>query len=411
MKRIFSPTYRIESSGAKPSLKSLSSFLSLSSLKSIPSQRWRYLTTIAFLFILSRSTFAQPSSQPKLQGYDLSFPAMGSTITLNAYSDSEERVEIAFKAVRLEIDRLVAILSDYEPNSELNQRHRQAKKAMPVSDELFDVLVASENWYHRSDGAFDAAIGNLTRLWREARKRRELPNRTEIENARIHSGWPGIDLNRVDRSLTLLDPEVRIDFGGIAAGYIVDRAFEILVSHGLPHSLVNDGGDIRCGEAPPGREGWRIEVASMRSPLSEKRIPRTAKNRPLFQPASPNNHNMPPPLRRIYLKNASITTSGDLWQYMEIDGQRRSHILEPKTGYGVLGPSMVTVIAPTCMDADAAATAVSVMGIERGMAFIEVQAQFEAFFACQFDEKGPLLICNTQGFPLGIFDANPLEAK
>jgi thiamine biosynthesis lipoprotein len=310
---------------------------------------------------------------------------MGSAITLSAYSDSEAEVAQAFNAVQLEIDRLVAILSDYEPNSELNRLHREATTPQRVSNELYEVLLASEQWYTRSNGAFDAAIGNLTRLWREARKRREVPSEQEVEEAVLQSGWNKVHLNQNDRTLMLRDPKVRIDLGGIAAGYIVDRAFDILLAHGLSHALVNDGGDIRVGEPPPGREGWRIEVASLSSRSSQKS----------------------PPLRRIYLRNAAITTSGDLWQFIEIDGQRRSHILDPKTGYGVVGPTMVTVIAPTCIEADVAATAVSVLGCERGFALISELPNLKALYASRLSDDSSIAVQTTEGFPEAIPDGNP----
>jgi thiamine biosynthesis lipoprotein len=139
-----------------------------------------------------------------------------------------------------------------------------------------------------------------------------------------------------------------LDLGGIAAGFIVDRAFAILQSHGLKSCLINAGGDIRCGDPPPGREGWRIEVASP-------------------QRGGPG-------WRRIHLANAAITTSGDLWQYSQVDGKRRSHILNPKDGYGVEGPLSITVIASHCLDADAAATALCVMGAEAGYRWIQQHA-------------------------------------
>ncbi len=325
---------------------------------------------------------AQEPSSIKLEGYDLTFPAMGSSITLSAYCDSEAKVEQAFNAVQVEIDRLVAILSDYEPNSELNRLHRDATTPQRISNELCEVLVASEQWHARSGGAFDAAIGNLTRLWREARKRHEIPRKQAVEEAVRQSGWNKVQLNRADQTLTLLDPNVRIDLGGIAAGYIVDRAFDILLAHGLPHSLVNDGGDIRVGEPPPGREGWRIEIASLRS--------RSAKRNP--------------PVRRIFVKNSAITTSGDLWQFMEIEGQRRSHILDPKTGYGVIGPTMATVIAPTCIEADAAATVVSVLGRERGLAMISELPSMSALFASRLSDESPITVHVTPGFPEAIPD-------
>lgn len=373
-------------------------------------QRVLWLHAICFSIALTSQSIAQETAIKKLEGYDLTFPAMGSSITLNAYSDSEAKVEQAFIAVRFEIDRLVTILSDYEPNSELNRLHREATTPKPISSELYEVLLASENWHARSNGAFDVAIGNLTRLWREARKRSEVPSKLDVAEAVRNSGWDKIQLNKSDRTLTLLHPKVRIDLGGIAAGYIVDRAFEVLLAHGLSHSLVNDGGDIRCGDAPPGRSGWRIEVASLWPLSSEKILSQQAKSSGEL-PSPPDKRESPLPLRRIYLKNAAITTSGDLWQYIEIDGQRRSHILDPKTGYGVVGPTLVTVIAPTCIEADAAATTVSVLGRERGLALVSEDASLEALVASRPSDTSPIDLSVTSGFPVNIIDDNDLPTR
>ncbi|MDZ4852427.1 MAG: FAD:protein FMN transferase [Pirellulaceae bacterium] len=363
------------------------------------------LTSLSSFLSLTSLVLSQAPTPTKLDGYELTFPAMGSTITLNAYSDSEAKIERAFGAVRIEIDRLVAILSDYEPDSELNRNHRQATQTNSISEELFQVLKASEEWFNHSDGAFDAAIGNLTRRWREARKLGELPSQTEIDEAMRHSGWQKIELNKTERTLTLLDPEVRIDLGGIAAGYIVDRAFEVLLAHGLKQVLVNDGGDIRCGESPPGREGWRIEIASIGSTnidkLAANSIQKKAKPKPRSQ------IDKLPPLRRIYLKNAAITTSGDLWQFIEIDGQRRSHILDPRTGYGVPGPAAVVLIAPTCIEADAGATTLSVLGPTRGLELITKYPGYEALMASRPSSDGSIVSTVTSGFPIGIFQAAP----
>jgi thiamine biosynthesis lipoprotein len=112
-------------------------------------------------------------------------------------------------------------------------------------------------------------------------------------------------------------------------------------------------------------------------------------------------------LRRIYLRNAAITTSGDLWQFIEIDGQRRSHILDPKTGYGVVGPTMVTVIAPTCIEADVAATAVSVLGCERGFALISELPNLKALYASRLSDDSSIAVQTTEGFPEAIPDGNP----
>jgi thiamine biosynthesis lipoprotein len=150
------------------------------------------------------------------------------------------------------------------------------------------------------------------------------------------------------------DPKVRIDCGGIAKGYIIDRAFDCLSEHGLGRCLINAGGDMRLGDPPPGRTGWRVEVAGLA----------------VDQPG----------LRRLELSRCALATSGDLWQYQLIDGVRRSHIVDPRTGVGVPGPISVTVVAATAVEADAAATALTVMPPEAGFALVADRGGIEALW-------------------------------
>lgn len=320
---------------------------------------------------------SRSSDIDKLEGFEGAFPAMGATFSLNVYSSDERIVKTAFNDVQMEVDRLVKVLSDYDPQSELNLFHaKQPNTSVKLSPDLLNVFAASQNWNRDTQGAFDAAIGSLTRLWRNHRRRSSVPTEKEIIESRAHAGWSHVKLDVSDGHASLDDSQTRIDFGGIAAGYIVDRAFEVLLKHDLDRCLINCSGDIRCGAPPPGRDGWRIEVAALSKGGQ--------------------------PLRRILIANTSITTSGDLWQFTLLDGVRRSHILNPKTGYGIAGPAMTVVIAPTCIEADAAATAFSVMDFQDAMKMIESRQGYAAMMASQPKAEQPLRYVVTERFPPGI---------
>ena len=131
----------------------------------------------------------------------------------------------------------------------------------------------------------------------------------------------------------------------MAVGFAVDEALAVLKQHGLSRALVNGSGDMALGDPPPGETGWRIGVA----------------------PLEPNQ----PPSRFLRLAHCGVSTSGDAWQYIEIAGRRYSHIVDPRTGVGLTTRSSVTVIAPNGMAADGLATAVSVLGAEKGLSLIE----------------------------------------
>jgi thiamine biosynthesis lipoprotein len=167
-----------------------------------------------------------------------------------------------------------------------------------------------------------------------------------LAGARAAVGWWKLELDTRRQTATLLVPEMKLDLGGIAKGYALDEALKTLQAHGVTRALVTGGGDMVAGEPPPGQKGWRIEVA----PLDVTNAP---------------------PARFLRLRNAALATSGDIFQHVEIDGRRYSHIVDPRTGLGLIDRSQVTVIARDGTMADALATAVSVLGPERGLELTE----------------------------------------
>ena len=215
-----------------------------------------------------------------------------------------------------------------------------------MTDDLLALLIASQDLACRSDGAFDVTVGPVVRLWRKARKTRRMLPVAELEAARKLVGYRNLVINREARTAELCLPGMQLDLGGIAVGYACDEAMSVLRRHGIASALIDGSGDILVSDAPPGERGWRIGVAPRGSPTG-------------------------PPTRFLTLTNASVTTSGDAWQFVEIEGRRYSHIVDPATGLGLTDRSSVTVIAPTGIIADSYATAVSALGPERGLQLIE----------------------------------------
>ena len=312
--------------------------------KSIP-----FLTAAVCLFAASfvSSEIVAQSGQAseEVEGYEFSFAALGTRVQLKAFSVDKAAVEDAFAHAQGLVRRLENTLTDYDSESE-TRRLTAAAYAAPtaVSDDLWQVLEASDRWHHRTDGAFDSSLGALTRLWRKARRSGDTPSQDDIASALAMSGWQHVQLQRAAHTVAVDRDGIQFDFGAIGKGYIVDRVFEDLVSRGITSCLVNISGNMRAGQAPPQRDGWRIGIS------------------PLEQGGEP--------LRRITVVDTSIATSGDLWQYMMIDGTRRSHILDPRTGIGVAGPIAATAIAKSATDADALATAACVLGTERAIALV-----------------------------------------
>jgi thiamine biosynthesis lipoprotein len=298
---------------------------------------------------------------------------------ITVYARDHETGRAAVAAALAEVERLEKVLSDYDPESELARLSASAPMPEPVevSDDLWRVLVAAERLRQKSDGAFDIAVGPLTTLWRQARRSGKLPRADKLAAARAAIGDGAVELVAERQAVRLPRAGSRLDPGGIGRGYAADRALEILAARGIASALIDSSGDILVSGPPPGRAGWQIAVAALR-PGGEG--------------------------ESVELAHAAVTTSGDAYQAVEIDGVRYSHIVDPRTGLGVAGPAAVTVIAPDATAADSLATAASVLGPAESKAFLGRFPGVAARFAWQ-DGKATR-ICVTPGWPNGEGAAN-----
>jgi thiamine biosynthesis lipoprotein len=195
-----------------------------------------------------------------------------------------------------------------------------------------------------------------------------------LSRARQAVGWQSLTLDAEHQTATLKLPKMQLDLGGIAVGFAIDEALSVLKEQGIDSALIDGSGDIGVSAPPPGQPGWRISVA----PLDADG----------------------PPSRHLLLKHAAVTTSGDAFQFVEIDGVRYSHIVDPSTGLGLTSHSSVTVIAPTCVMADSHATTVCVLGPERGLPWLRKHApRAEALFVTASPQEPRIpTIAETDGF-------------
>lgn len=290
-------------------------------------------------------------SEVPLTRYEYQQPQMGLPFRLVFYAPDRATADAAAAAAFARIARLNDLLSDYEFDSELSALSRSAGqgKTLPVSDELWTVLSRAQSLAQESDGAFDITVGPCVSLWRKARREHKMPDLRRLEEARAAVGYQKLRLNARHRTAQLLVPGMRLDLGGIAKGYALDEAMKVLRSRHLSRALVSGGGDMVASDPPPGKRAWRIELA----PLDVTNAP---------------------PVRFVALRNGALATSGDLFQHLEIDGKRYSHIVDPRTGIGLTDHSLVTVIAPDGITADSLTKVVSILERERAMRLIESKA-------------------------------------
>jgi len=290
---------------------------------------------------------AMGSDAPNLRRFETTGVEMAVPVRLLLYAGDQRTANRASAAARAEIRRLDAVFSDYDPASEARRLCDGAKVGSPmhVSDDLFRILAASQQLSLASGGAFDVTVGPLSKLWRRTLRRGVLPDAEAIADARNRAGHKLVELDPGQSTVTLLKPRMRLDFGGIAKGYALDAALEVLRRHGITRALLEFGGDIRLGDAPPDRKGWRIGIDRL--------------------------DNEGPPRHILVLANVAVATSGDASQHVKIDGRRYSHVVDPRSGIALADHGSVTVIAPNAMTADGLASAVSVLGPTEGLKLVE----------------------------------------
>ncbi len=272
---------------------------------------------------------------------------MGTDVTIRLVAADQVTADRAFQAAFARIEVLEKVMSDYDAESEISRLVLQApmKEPVTISQDLWLVLRRAEEMSAASEGAFDVSVGALSRLWRRARRQKQMPGSDRLKQALQSVGYQAVVLGKKQPTIQLQRAGVRLDLGGIGKGFAADAALTQLKKLGFPSALVDAGGDLAIGAAPPGKAGWRIGVAALKA--------------------------AGPPSRFLQLSNCGIATSGDAWQFVEIDGRRYSHILDPGTGIGLTTRSSVTVIAADATAADGLASAVSVLGPKKGLALIE----------------------------------------
>lgn len=283
----------------------------------------------------------------ELRRFEAVEPHMGTLVRITLYTNDEPAASKAFRAAFDRIGNLDRILSDYQPESELNQiTTRAVGRPVRVSRELFTVLAASQKLADATAGAFDITQGPVIRLWREARKTARLPDPAALKEAATRTGHRKLHLDAAHRTVTLDREGMALDVGGIGKGYAASEALAVLDRLGIHRALVAVSGDLAFGEAPPGQRGWRIGI----------------------HPEDPALASVPGVLE---LTHAAVSTSGDSEQHVDIGGRRYSHIIDPSSGMGLVDDITITVIARHGLDADGLDTAASVLGAVRGLALIE----------------------------------------
>lgn len=265
--------------------------------------------------------------------YEFSEVHMGMPVRIVMYAPNDSTARHAARAAFARIAYLDAMMSDYRPDSELNRLNASAGTGtwFKVSPELFEVLSLALEIAEASDGAFDPTVGPFVALWREARKSGRLPAKASLDSARELVGSRLIALDTAGHAVVLRRRGMRLDLGGIAKGYIVQAASEIMWRIGTSATLVAAGGDVVVGDSPPHHAGWTIWAEGATDGIAGAEA----------------------------LSNRAVSSSGSTFQFVEIDGVKYSHVIDTRRGLGSDIPAITHVIARHGAISDGVATALS----------------------------------------------------
>ena len=291
----------------------------------------------------------------QLERYEASHASMGTEFTVAAYGRDPkflaETVEAAFE----EIDRIDAQMSNYKAESELSQVNREAaSRPVQVEPSLFALIQKSLQYSKDTGGAFDVTVGPLMKAWGFFRGEGRVPSAEEIHAVLAHVGYQHVNLDPSSRTIHFDVPGIELDLGGIAKGYAVDRAVAILRENGINAALVSSGmSSIYALGTPPNEEGWKI---ILRDP---------------FDSAVAADI--------VYLKNFSMSTSGNYNKFFKLGGKTYSHIMDPHTGMPVENMLSTTVFVANATDSDALSK-LYVLGAGGSRPYLAAHPNIQALF-------------------------------
>jgi thiamine biosynthesis lipoprotein len=295
-------------------------------------------------------------------------PVMGTIAHIIAIAPNPHTANKSIEAAFGQLRNIETLMSYHRDDSELANVNRNAyKEPVKVSSQTFEVIQKSIEFSKLSDGAFDITVGPLMDLWRQADEANAVPTDDKLTEVRAKVGYQKLILDANQMSARFAVEGMKLDLGGIAKGYAIDKAVEAMQSCGATGALVDVGGNIRCfGTPKKGKTHWLIG-------LQDPNVKSEIRN-----PKSEIPFEMGKPLLVLKFTDAAVATSGHYRRFVSIGGKKYSHIIDTETGFSSDKLASATIIAKDATTADALSTAVTVLGAEKGLALIKKIPQTEA---------------------------------
>lgn len=337
----------------------------------------RNKTLISIFVIILLSVFSSDLRAVEVKKifyqYKYSRPLMGTLVSFTLCAEDEAKATTAAETAFAEIERLESLLSNINPDSDVSLINRAvATMWTQVSQETMDVIGQSIQLSRNSSGAFDITVGALRRIWKLNTTSPQVPADKEIKATLPLVDFTQIQLNQISNSVSLGKIGMEIDLGGIAKGYILEKAYKALRRMGIDNGLVDGGGDVYCWGLKPDGSKWEVGVTDPLKPQSYIAV--------------------------LKVSNKAVFTSGDYARKFTQGGITYHHIFDPKTGYPANLCHSVTVIGDNISQVNGLSSTVFVLGPAKGLRFLRkypsveaiiISPKGEAIISPGFDAKYP----------------------
>jgi thiamine biosynthesis lipoprotein len=297
---------------------------------------------IALLFLTLFISGIQSYGQHVYKEKDI---LMGCSFEFTVVAEDEISAGRYIDMARSEIKRIESIISSWDNSSETSMINKNAGiKPIAVSEELFNLIERAIKISKLTNGAFDISYASMDKIWKFDGSMKEMPSPELIKKSITHIDFTNIELDHEKNTVFLKNKGMRIGFGGIGKGYAADKAKELLVKNGVTAGIINASGDLKTWGIQPDGKDWMVAIIN---PLNKKKV-----------------------FSWLPVKNGAVVTSGNYENYVTFNGQRYSHIIDPRTGYPSKGILSVTIFTSSAEIADALATSIFVMGVDAGLDLI-----------------------------------------
>ncbi len=315
---------------------------------------FRLFIILSFPFLLFGSFQGNSQTHKKV------LKLMGSRFEIIVVHPDAVFAEKAIADAINEIKRIENLISSWDPNSQTSAINRNAGiKAINVDRELYDLIYRSKKVSALTEGIFDISFASIDKIWRFDGTMKKMPDASEMLKSVELINYNDIILNSDSITVFLKNKGMKIGFGGIGKGYAANRARDVLKRIGIENGVVNASGDLIAWGRQEDGEEWGIGITDPKN--KEKAV------------------------GWIRISDLAVVTSGNYEKFVEFNGKRYSHIINPKTGMPASGTKSVTLICPDAELADALATSVFILGEKKGIALIDKLKNIECLLITDDD--------------------------